>query len=107
MKNFLKISLITFATISILGFSAYFLGRKEAKKRIIDLIPNETPKDKENLSTSVSIVHKATNKELVDLFNYFESIHLKVAKKDMSKDLVAIIDDLGKKYEFDLLSYAK
>ena len=107
MNNFIKVSLITIATVGIIGCGAYMLGKKEAKKRIIDLIPNETAKEQENLTSAVGIVNKATNKELVDLFNFFESVHLKVTKKGMSQDLIAIIGDISKKYNFDLLQYAK
>jgi len=102
LSNTLKIGLISIGTIFAIGFTTYFIGVGIAKKRVIDLIPES--KDKPIVE---KIIKSSGGMELVHLYNFFESVHLKVARKDMSKELVSIIIGIGKKYNFDLLTYAK
>ena len=99
MKNWIKITIITACAIAFIGATAYFGSKSLYKKRILVLVPVDSQKDVSD------VLDKCEPMELVHLFNFFESVHLKVKLKDMSPDLLTEIKKISDKYNYDLTHY--
>lgn len=102
-KNKLTTGQKVFIGVFGFGITVYLLylgGRVIVIKRITDLIVNDT------IRSEVKRIAKSMKpQDLVDLFNFFETLRLQVDKENVQPELLERIKVISKKYNYDFTNF--